>query len=89
MSKQTKQTFDNIELIDTPDTAFYEVKLIVAMEDADNEGNWLSAAEWLHNILWMVGEGQTANHAAQAFLASMANISERRIHLCSVERIEA
>jgi hypothetical protein len=87
MSKQTKQHFENIELIDTPDTAFFEVKMVVAMEQ-DEDGAWLSAGEWLQNILWLAGDNQTVAPAAKAFMASIANISERRVHLCSVERIE-
>ena len=35
MTKQIKSTFSDIQIIDTPDTALFEVRLVVAMADWD------------------------------------------------------
>lgn len=88
MSKQTKQTVDNIQLIDTPETLFFEVRLVVTMPTEEDE-QWLSPAEWLQNILFLASKGDDMKEASEAYLHSIVNISERRIHLCSLERIEA
>lgn len=89
MTKQTKHQLDNIELIDLPGAAIFELRLVVAMDDYD-ETDECTALDWLFNILTITAEGkENAQTGAQAFLHSMMGITERRVHLCTVERIEA
>lgn len=87
MSK-TKQHLDNIEIIDTPDIAFFEVRMVVAMEEYD-ESDSITGSEWLLNLLSLASDGTDIKFAAGEFIRSMITIKEKRIHLCTVERIEA
>jgi hypothetical protein len=88
MTKETKQHLDSIDLIDTPNLAFYELKLIVSMEEYD-EADPITAGEWLINLLTLASDGVDIKHAAAEFLRCCITNEERRVHLCSVERIEA
>lgn len=87
MSK-TKQHLDSIDLIDTPHMALYELRLVVAMEEYD-EADPITAGEWLINLLTLASDGTDIKIAAAEFLRCMITESERRVHLCHVERIEA
>jgi hypothetical protein len=93
MTKQIKNTFSDIQIIDTADTALFEVRLVVAMSDWDEsefgEGSALSPLEWLHNMMHLASEGHDVKMGMEAFMRSMVVVSERRIHLCSVEKVEA
>lgn len=85
---KTTQHLDNIELVDTPDLAFYELRLVVAMEEFD-EGDPITAGEWLLNLLSLASDGVDVKIGATEYIRSMITTSERRVHLCTVERIEA
>ena len=87
MSK-TKQHLDNIEIVDTPDIAFFEVRMVVAMDEYD-EAEPITGSEWLLNLLSLASEGVDIKYPASEFIRSMVTIKEKRIHLCTVERIEA
>jgi hypothetical protein len=91
MTKQTKNTFSDIQIIDTADTALFEVRLVVAMSDWDESalGDELTPLEWLHNMMHLASEGHDVKIGMEAFMRSMVVVSERRIHLCSVEKVEA
>jgi hypothetical protein len=91
MTKQIKNTFSDIQIIDTPNTALFEMRLVVAMSDWDEcaEGDELTPLEWLHNMMHLASEGQDVKMGMEAFMRSMVVVSERRIHLCSVEKVEA
>jgi hypothetical protein len=91
MNKQTKNTFSDIQIIDTKDTALFEVRLVVAMSEWDDcdIGGELSPLEWLHNLMHLASEGRDVKMGMEAFIRSMVVVSERRVHLCSVEKVEA
>jgi hypothetical protein len=91
MTKQIKGTFSDIQIIDTHDTALFEVRLVVAMADWDESalGDELTPLEWLHNMMHLASEGHDVKMGMEAFMRSMVVVSERRIHLCSVEKVEA
>ena len=88
VSKDTKHHLDNIQLIDTPSIAFYEVKMVISMEEYDEEDP-ITAAEWMLNLLTLASDGEDIKMAAAEFLRCMVSQTERRVHLCTVERIEA
>lgn len=89
MSKQTKRQLDNIELIDLPNVALFEVKLVIAMDDFI-EDDPCTAADWLFNLLHIVAEHDgPAKVGASELLAATLATAERRVHLCTVETVEA
>ena len=82
------QHLDNIELVDTPHMALYELRLVVAMEEWDDQDP-ISAGEWLVNLLALASDGVDIKIAASEFMRCCITQSERRVHLCTVERVEA
>lgn len=89
MSKQTSpRHLDNIQLIDTPHLAFYEVSMVVTMEEYD-EADPITASEWMLNLLTLAADGEDIKIGAAEFLRCIITQNERRVHLCNVERIEA
>jgi hypothetical protein len=88
--KITKHTLEHIELIETGDTALFEVNLIVAMHDWDEEEDEeTSALSWLLNLLSLAAAGHDIKHGAAEFLKATMTLNERRVHLCKVEKITA
>ena len=94
--KITKHTLDHIELISSGDTALFEIRLVVAMQDwSDGEPElqeWHStdagALDWLMNLLSLAAAGEDIQTGAQVFLKSMMTLNEERVHLCKVEKIQ-
>ena len=93
--KVTKHTLEHIELITTGDTALFEVNLIVAMhnweENNDDENGFyeLGALGWLTNLLTLAAAGHDIKHGAEEFLKATMTLNETRVHLCKVEKITA
>lgn len=93
--KVTKHTLEHIELIETGQTALFEVNLIVAMHDweesADDENGFyeLGALGWLTNLLTLAAAGNDIQHGAAEFLKATMTLNETRVHLCKVEKITA
>lgn len=88
MSKEIKRSFEHIEIVETPNTKLYEIKLLVSMEQwPDDEGS-LSALEWLHNLLHLASEGTDIKSGASAFLLSMLSVGETEVHICKIEKVE-
>ena len=88
--KITKHSLDHIELISSGDTALFEIRLIVAMQDWSYEESGLDemgALSWLMNLLSLAASGQDIETGAQEFLKSMMTLNEERVHLCKVEKI--
>ncbi len=85
--KQSAEHLESYEIIDLPDTALFELRLVVAMENFDSEEN-MTAAEWLHNISFLARSGEDISILFAAFSDCVIVIGERRVHLCNVERIE-
>jgi hypothetical protein len=86
--KITKHTLDHIELITTGDTALFEVNLIVAMHDWDEETcEDMGALGWLLNLLHLASEGHDIETGAKEFLRSTMTLNETRVHLCKVEQV--
>jgi hypothetical protein len=83
-----KQHLDNIEIVDTPHLAIYELKLVVAMEEYD-EADPITAGEWLINLLTLAADGVDIKIEASEFMRCCITNEERRVHLCTVERVEA
>ena len=89
-SKEIRKTqhLDNIEIVDTPHMALYELRLVVAMEEYD-EADPITAGEWLINLLSLASDGVDIKIAAAEFMRCCITNEERRVHLCTVERVEA
>ena len=85
--KVTKHSLDHIELISSGDTALFEVRLIVAMEDFCDDTDDMSALDWLMNLLSLASQGEDIKTGAEAFIKCMLTLNEERVHLCRVEKI--
>lgn len=85
--KIVKHSLDHIELVSSGDTALFEIKLIVAMENFCDETEDLGALDWLLNLLSLASQGQDIKTGADAFLRAMLTLGEERVHLCKVEQI--
>jgi hypothetical protein len=90
--KITKHSLDHIELISSGDTALFEIRLVVAMQDwSDDEAgagfDETGALSWLMNLLSLAAAGEDIQTGAQEFLKSMMTLNEERVHLCKVEKI--
>jgi hypothetical protein len=90
--KITKHSLDHIELISSGDTALFEIRLVVAMQDwsddqADANFDETGALSWLMNLLSLAASGEDIETGAQEFLKSMMTLNEERVHLCKVEKI--
>jgi len=90
--KVTKHSLDHIELISSGDTAFFEIRLIVAMhdwsDDDEDSGFYQNGAlSWLMNLLSLAGQGEDIKTGADSFMRDMLQISEERVHFCKVEQI--
>jgi len=85
--KVTKHSLDHIELISSGDTALFEIRLIVAMEDWCAETDDMGALDWLMNLLSMASQGEDIQTGADAFIRAMMTLNEERVHLCKVEQI--
>ena len=85
--KITNQTLENIELITTGETALFEIRLIVAMEDFCDETDDMGALDWLMNLLSLASQGEDIKTGADAFIRAMLTLNEERVHLCRVEKI--
>ena len=90
--KITKHSLDHIELIASGDTALFEVRLIVAMQDwSDDEAeanfDEIGALGWLMNLLHLASQGEDIQTGAQEFLKAMMTLDEQRVYLARVERI--
>ena len=93
--KITKHTLEHIQLIETGQTALFEVNLSVAMHDweenNDDENGFyeLGALGWLTNLLTLAAAGHDIKHGAAEFLKATMTLNETRVHLCKVEKITA
>jgi hypothetical protein len=90
--KITKHSLDHIELIASGDTALFEVRLIVAMQDwsddeADAGFDEIGALGWLMNLLHLAAQGEDIKTGAEEFLKAMMTLDEQRVYLARVERI--
>ena len=90
--KITKHSLDHIELIASGDTALFEVRLIVAMQDwsddeADAGFDEIAALGWLMNLLHLAAQGEDIKTGAEEFLKAMMTLDEQRVYLARVERI--
>ena len=86
--KITKHSLDHIELVSSGDTALFEIRLVVAMNDWTDEAEDMGALDWLMNLLSLASEGTDITTGAQEFLKSMMTLSEERVHLCKVEKVD-
>mgnify|MGYP006092912681 FL=1 len=86
--KITKHSLDHIELVSSGDTALFEIRLVVAMNDWTHEAEDMGALDWLMNLLSLASEGTDITTGAQEFLKSMMTLSEERVHLCKVEKVD-
>ena len=93
--KITKHTLEHIQLIETGQTALFEVNMIVAMHDweeskDDEDGFYeLGALGWLTNLLTLAAAGHDIQHGAAEFLKATMTLNETRVHLCKVEKVTA
>jgi len=85
--KISKHSLDHIELISSGETALFEIRLIVAMEDFCDETDDMSALDWLMNLLSLASQGEDIKTGADAFIRAMLTLNEERVHLCRVEKI--
>ena len=85
--KINRQSLEHIELISSGDTALFEIRLIVAMNDWTDEEFGAGALDWLMNLLSLAATGQDIETGAQEFLKSMMTLNEERVHLCKVETV--
>jgi hypothetical protein len=90
--KVTKHSLDHIELIASGDTALFEIRLIVAMQDwsddeADAGFDEIGALGWLMNLLHLAAQGEDIKTGAEEFLKAMMTLDEQRVYLARVERI--
>ena len=86
--KITKHSLDHIKLVSSGDTALFEIRLVVAMNDWTDEAEDMGALDWLMNLLSLASEGTDITTGAQEFLKSMMTLSEERVHLCKVEKVD-
>jgi hypothetical protein len=86
--KVTKHSLDHIELVSSGDTALFEIRLVVAMNDWTDEAEDMGALDWLMNLLSLASEGTDITTGAQEFLKSMMTLNEERVHLCKVEKVD-
>jgi len=87
--KVTKHSLDHIELVSSGDTALFEIRLVVAMNDwSDDEAEDMGALDWLMNLLSLASNGTDITTGAQEFLKSMMTLNEERVHLCKVEKVD-
>lgn len=90
--KITKHTMDHIELITTGDTALFEISMVVAMHEweeelAEDGLDEIGALSWLLNLLHLASVGHDIQTGAQEFLKATMTLNETRVHLCKVEKI--
>ena len=90
--KITKHSLDHIELVSSGDTALFEIRLIVAMQDwsddeADAGFDEIGALGWLMNLLHLAAQGEDIKTGAEEFLKAMMTLDEQRVYLARVERI--
>jgi hypothetical protein len=85
--KISKHSLDHIELISSGETALFEIRLIVAMEDFCDETDDMGALDWLMNLLSLASQGEDIKTGADAFIRAMLTLNEERVHLCRVEKI--
>ena len=90
--KLTKHSLDHIELISSGDTALFEIRLVVAMQDwsddeADAGFDEIGALGWLMNLLHLAAQGEDIKTGAEEFLKAMMTLDEQRVYLAKVERI--
>ena len=90
--KITKHSLDHIELVSSGDTALFEIRLVVAMQDWESEeanGGFdeIGALGWLMNLLHLASQGEDIKTGAEEFLKSMMTLDEQRVYLARVERI--
>jgi len=88
----TNHSLDHIELIASGDTALFEIRLIVAMQDwsddeADAGFDEIGALGWLMNLLHLAAQGEDIKTGAEEFLKAMMTLDEQRVYLARVERI--
>jgi len=88
----TNHSLDHIELIASGDTALFEIRLIVAMQDwsddeADAGFDEIGALGWLMNLLHLAAQGEDIKTGAEEFLKAMMTLDEQRVYLAKVERI--
>jgi hypothetical protein len=70
MSEEVKnKSFEHIEIITTPNTKLFEVRLIVSMDTYGDDDETGSALEWLHNLLHLASEGEDIKAGATAGFA--------------------
>ena len=86
--KVTKHSLEHIELISSGETALFEIRLVVAMNDWTDEAEDMGALDWLMNLLSLAQQGEDIKTGADAFLRAMLTLSEERVHLCKVEQIK-
>jgi len=82
-----KDTLNHLEIIPIEGTQLFQISLVVAMVDYDEEAGDYSALGWLHNLLGCAANGQDIQFGAKVFLASMLEIGEKKIAICSVEEM--
>jgi len=58
------------------------------MNDWTDEAEDMGALDWLMNLLSLASEGTDITTGAQEFLKSMMTLSEERVHLCKVEKVD-
>lgn len=90
MSEEVKNKgFEHIEIITTPNTKLFEVRLIVSMDCYGEDDDTGSALEWLHNLLHLASEGEDIKAGASAFIMSMLSVGETQVHMCKIEQVQA
>jgi len=82
-----KNTLNHLEIIPIEGTQLFQISLVVAMVDYDEEAGDCSALGWLHNLLGGAANGQDIQFGAKAFLDSMLEIGEKKVAICSVKEI--
>jgi hypothetical protein len=89
MSEEVKnKSFEHIEIITTPNTKLFEVRLIVSMDTYGDDDETGSALEWLHNLLHLASEGEDIKTGASAFMMSMLSVGETQVHMCKIEQVQ-
>ena len=86
--KVTKHSLDHIELVSSGDIALFEIRLIVAMQDLEDDDFGIGALDWLVNLLSLASNGEDITTGAQEFIKSMMTLNEERVHLCKVEKVD-
>lgn len=88
MTKEIKRTLEHIQIVETPNTKLFEIKLLVSMDTYGDEDAEVTALEWLHNLLHLASEGTDIKSGAGAFLQSMLTVGETEVHICKIEKVE-